>query len=280
MRALAAADYVCTSSAAPFNPANQLISPAAIHELLSAHLPRFQAQQLTAAGCGQFYKAMVHRSYCTRKNENFVSGNAHCPAGCLPLQEESNERLELLGDAVLGLIVAEYLYERFPEENEGFLTRLRSKIVNGTMLSELSARLGLDRHVIVSRQIEDAGGRRNKKVLEDAFEAFIGAMYLTLQDYEATRDWFVAFLEDSVDVSQLVLTQNNHKDMLVKYFQHNFNAAPQFLDAPSPGSNRVAVMVRGVNGSVIGAGSGSTRRHAEEDAAKAALRYFGAPVYA
>ena len=119
---------------------------------------------------------------------------------------------------MLSLIVADYLYERFPSENEGFLTRMRSKIVNGVMLAELSSFLGIGRHVLISRQIEENDGRKNKKILEDCFEAFLGAIYLSTS-FEKAKIWFVSFLEASVDVTELVLTQNNNKDMLAKYMQ-------------------------------------------------------------
>ena len=259
----------------PFNPANRLIRVDEIEAMLS----RYGIAD-RVLDCAEFYKSMVHRSYCTRKNENFISGNLQCPPSCLPLQEESNERLELLGDAVLNLVVAEYLFERFPSENEGFLTRLRSKIVNGQMLSELSAMLGLDRYVIISKQIEENDGRKNKKILEDCFEAFLGAMYLTLKSYSKSKAWLVAFLEENVDMTELVLTQNNHKDTLAKYFQHNFNSQPKFCDdAERSTANKFCVMVKNAKSVVVGWGSGPSRKLAEDEAAKAALKYYGVPVY-
>lgn len=259
----------------PFNSINRLISPVEI----AAMLRKYGVDDVPL-DCSQYYTSMVHRSYCTRKNENFISGNIQCPANCMPLQEESNERLELLGDAVLNLIVAEYLFERFPSENEGFLTRLRSKIVNGQMLAELSSMLGLEKHVIIARQIEDNDGRKNKKILEDCFEAFIGAMYLSLASYRKTYTWFVSFLENNIDVTELVLTQNNHKDMLSKYFQHNFSCHPKFLDdSTKEPSGKFSVLVKNAKNVVIGTGTGHSRKLAEEDASKAALRYFGVAVH-
>ncbi|PNG99642.1 putative ribonuclease 3 [Tetrabaena socialis] len=263
------------SESAPFNPANRLITREEIRALLSKYGVHCTTE---LDDCTEYYKSMVHRSYCTRKNENFISGNIQCPSNCMPLQEESNERLELLGDAVLNLVVAEYLFERFPTENEGFLTRLRSKIVNGQMLSELSLMVGLDKYVIISKQIEENDGRRNRKVLEDCFESFLGAMYMTLA-FAKTRTWFVTFLEENVDVTELVLTQNNHKDMLSKYLQHNYNSQPRFSDDARSQGSGFRVIVKDAKNTVIGAGSGATRKMAEEQAAKTALRYYGVAVY-
>lgn len=255
----------------PFNTRNTLITLNEIRGLLL----KYGVEDAVKDG-GQYFKSMVHRSYCTRKNETFKAGNLQCPANCLPLQEESNERLEFLGDAVLNLIVADYLFERFPSENEGFLTRLRSKIVNGAMLAELSLMLGLDKYVIISKHMEDNDGRTNKKVMEDSFEAFLGAMYMSLASYDKTKAWFVAFLEANVDVTELVLTQHHDKDMLAKYFQQTFNCQPKYIDdlATTWKAHKFSVIVKNPKNAVVGTGRGATRKLAEDDAARAALRYF------
>ena len=75
--------------------------------------------------------AFIHKSYCTMKNTDFKTSNINCPNDCIPLQDMSYERLEFLGDAILNMIVANYLYFRFPDQNEGFLSKIRTRIVNG-----------------------------------------------------------------------------------------------------------------------------------------------------
>jgi ribonuclease-3 len=90
----------------------------------------------------------------------------------------SYERIEFLGDALLGMIVANYLYTRFPDQNEGFLSKIRTKIVNGRMLGYLSDKIGFPKFAIISKQVEETGGRNNFKIMEDIFEAFIGALFL------------------------------------------------------------------------------------------------------
>ncbi len=178
-----------------YNPSNK----AASREALATLLRRFGVAE-PPRDVDLYRRAFVHRSYCTRKNDTFITGNQHCPPDCLPLQEESYERLEFLGDAVLGLVTAAYLHERYDTENEGFLTRVRTKLVNGATLAGFALSLGLDKLIIMSRQIEDAGGRQNKNILEDCFEAFIGALYVD-QGYQAASRWVVAFLEDTIDFS-------------------------------------------------------------------------------
>lgn len=219
-----------------------------------------------------YRRAFVHRSYCTRKNDTFVTGNQHCPPGCLPLQEESYERLEFLGDAVLGLITASYLHERYQSENEGFLTRVRTKLVNGVTLAGFAHALGFPRFVIMSKQIEDAGGRDNKNILEDCFEAFIGALHVDL-GFAAAERWVVAFLEDAIDFSELVRHRSNLKEVLFKHFQHTYHEVPQLTDSVQARDYVVTVRVK--NGGVIGVGRGKAKRDAERDAVAAALEYCG-----
>lgn len=260
-------------AALPYNAANAPPSRADVDGLLGAHAPGARCRDL-----GIYLKAMTHRSYCTRRNESFLSGNALCPPGCVPLQRDSNERLEFLGDAVLYLATSSYLLERYPGCDEGFLTRMRTKLVCGTMLATLAQAAGLQRWVILSRQLEEAGGREQRAVLEDAFEAFLGALYLDL-GYDAARAWLVAFMEAHLDFAQLVNAQNSPKDVLNRYMRRNHGALPTFEEAaaaPGAAGAQAAVVVRH-RGAVVATGRGETRREAEDAAARAALAYFGVP---
>ena len=128
--------------------------------------------------------AFIHKSYCTMKNADFATGNTNCPTNCIALQDMSYERLEFLGDAVLNMVVANYLYFRFPDQNEGFLSKIRTRIVNGKMLGYLSNEIGFSKFAIISKQVEDANGRNNYKIMEDIFEAFIGALFTDFQNHD------------------------------------------------------------------------------------------------
>ena len=104
---------------------------------------------------------------------------AICPTNCIDLFDESYERLEHLGDSILGATVSTYLMKRFPTENEGFMTDLKKEIVCNEMLGSLSLKIGLDKFYIISRHNEDAcNGRTNTKKLGDILEAFIGALWI------------------------------------------------------------------------------------------------------
>jgi len=246
----------------PFNPRNVLLT----HEQLSVILRNY-GHNFPVRDVSLFRKALTHRSYCTRKNENFVEGNASCPAeGCLPLQEESNERLEFLGDAVLNLVVASYLFQRYPDENEGFLTRMRTKLVNGNILAELFRKTGLENFTIISKQIEDNNGRFNKNVMEDCFEAFLGAVFVDGGDqgFIAAETWLINFLESNVDFPGLIAKQNNYKDMLAKYFQHAFNCMPRFIEVDPP-ITTIAATASTASFLPAGANSGEEDREDSDD---------------
>lgn len=219
-----------------------------------------------------FRNAFVHKSYCTRKNENFLNGNLKCPTNCVPLQEESNERLEFLGDAVLNLSTAKYLFERYPNENEGYLTKIRTKLVNGNMLAFLANALNLNKFIIISKQIEDGNGRQNKKILEDCFEAFLGALLLN-SDFNISYQWLINVFENEIDFSELLSSNTNYKDVLLKYFQHNFNIVPIFYELST--DSKIYRVCLKHKGNIISTGFGCNKKQAENECSKNALRYFG-----
>jgi ribonuclease-3 len=228
----------------PYNTKNALLAVSDVVNILTAYGVDAPPKNIDI-----YRKAFVHKSYCTRKNENFVTGNTKCPVGCLPLQEDSNERLEFLGDAILNVTVATYLFERYPSENEGFLTRMRTKLVNGKMLAHLSKIVGLEKFILMSKQIEEGDGRSNTNILEDTLEA-------------------------NLDFSDLVKLNNNMKDIILKYYQQNFGYTPKFyeIDVTMEGKIKMfKVCLKDINGTIISDGSGRTKKEAEQDAAKKAI---------
>lgn len=252
----------------PYNEKNVLITEEHLHDLLQAYDVYKPFKNLDIYRC-----AMVHKSYCTRKNENFYDGNVECPTGCIPLQEESNERLEFLGDSVLNIAVASYLFERYPDENEGFLTRMRTKLVNGRMLAKLCKIVGLNKYILISKQIEDNDGRNILNILEDAFEAFLAAIYLDF-DYETAKTWIISIIENNLDFSELVRQNHNYKDQLLKYFQQNYGYMPKFYeqDVETVNNHKIfKVCLKDSSDNIISIGCGSNKKEAENDAASKAL---------
>ena len=267
----------------PHNPLNRLISEPEVREMLKAYGLNLKPRNLCL-----YRKAFVHRSYCVRKNENIIEGNKACPEGCVPLQEESNERLEFLGDSDLNLVTAAYLYERYPDENEGFLTRLRTRIVNGTQLAAFARGLGLERHLIVSSQIEASGGRTSAKLLEDAFEALIGAIYLDFNamrvkneklnglgiGLQAVQVWLVNLIEQNVDFTSLITTEDNPKERLIRYMNTHHGVHPRFVERPPPDPESVLIAVM-KGDEVLATHMASSKKTAEQGAARMALEYVG-----
>lgn len=261
----------------PYNIVNKVISEEEILSLINLD----SVDEIKNVNI--YRRAFVHKSYCTRKNENFVEGNINCPKDCLPLQEESNERLEFLGDSVLNLVIASYAFERYPNVNEGFLTNIRTKLVNGNMLARLSKEIGLNKYLIISHQIELNDGRKNKNILEDVFESFIGAIYLDFEaqnksGYDYAKKWVIQIIEENVDFTELMNTNINYKDKFVKYCQHNLQYIPTFFQTnviEQNGKKVHTVCVKNNNGVTIGVGKGFTKKEAEIDAAKKGLEYFG-----
>lgn len=245
--------------------------------------------------------AFVHKSYCTMKNLDFDKSNINCPEDCLPLQDMSYERLEFLGDSLLGMIVANYLYNRFPDQNEGFLSKIRTKIVNGKMLGFLSEKIGFPKYAIISKQVEDVNGRQNFKIMEDIFEAFLGALFLDFQTeidevkipdhikitpfsgagYFIVEKWIIYILENYIDFSELIRVKNNYKDMLVSYMQHQLQDSPRFYEINVVSRNNTRIFtycVKDRNNTVIASSTGSTKKEAENNTAREALLYYGVNV--
>lgn len=277
----------------PYNPNNVLLQEHDLRDLFERH----GLADLKFHNINLYRNAFVHRSYCTMKNHDFDTGNTRCPEGCLPLQEMSYERLEFLGDAILGYVVAHYLMVRFPDQDEGFLSRIRTKIVNGKMLGHLAELVGFPRFAILSKQIEEISGRKNYKIMEDVFEAFIGAIMMDFQcdednvdlpqqvdvpfqgsGYYVAQAWIVNILEQYLDFADLIQSKTNYKDMLVRYMQHTFQDAPKFFEISVDTKSNHKVFtycVKNRAGTVLGTATGSTKKDAENNAAMSALQYYG-----
>ena len=257
----------------PYNAKNRLIGNSEIIKILNDYGVTQKYNDLSL-----YRKSFIHKSYCTRKNENFIDGNLNCPAGSLPLQEESNERLEFLGDSILGMVIADYLYERYPDENEGFLTKMRSKIVNGKMLASLSAKIGFDKWILISSQIEENEGRKNSNIIEDCFEAFIAAVYLDFgkDGFEMAQTWIIGVVEEYIDFSELIKQNHNYKDLLLKYFQQNFGYSPRCYEMsietnPINNAKIYTMCVKDDKNNVLSIGKGGNKKDAENDSARLAL---------
>jgi ribonuclease-3 len=183
-----------------------------------------------------------------------------------------NQRLEFLGDAVLGLVLSRQLYEKFPEADEGLLTKSRAKLVNSTALAAHGRALGLGAHLVLSRGEENTGGRERASALTDAFESLLGAIFLDA-GLDAARVFILR--EFAADVAELDLPSGieNPKGELQELLQGKSATAPQYqtISAEGPDHDRQFVCAVLHDGAELARGSGKSKKTAESDAALAAL---------
>ena len=185
---------------------------------------------------------------------------------------ESNERLEFLGDAVLGTVVAELLYRTFPDRAEGLLTRTRATLVNGKALAGYAAAIGLGDLVLMSENMAASDGRRNTTILADAFEAVVGAVYLDL-GFSASRRFVARVLDECVDLEVAAADKSNHKSRLLEYVQGLGLEQPVYdtVSEEGPSHDRTFTVVVRVDGVRMGEGVDRSKKGAEQLAARQAL---------
>lgn len=184
-------------------------------------------------------------------------------------EKTSNERLEFLGDAVLGAIIAEHLFRLYPYKNEGFLTQLRSKIVNGQNLKALALKFGFNDHLRTSLNKEE---RTRSSAYGDAFEAFIGAVYLD-KGYEATRKFVVGkIIKYHVDIEELVNTNEDYKSQLQIHCQKNkLPLEYRLISEKKAGANKLYTVQVFINNEAKIKFEGQSKKAAEQKAAQLTL---------
>jgi ribonuclease III len=181
----------------------------------------------------------------------------------------SNERLEFLGDAVLGAIIADYLFKMYPYKNEGFLTQLRSRIVNGQNLKELAFKFGFDQLLKASLGKEE---KTKSSAFGDAFEAFIGAVYLD-QGYNKTRQFVISkIVKHHVDLDELVRNNEDYKSQLQIYCQKNkCSLEYRLLSEERQGANKLYAVQVFINQQPYIRFENFSKRLAEQKAAQLTL---------
>ena len=182
----------------------------------------------------------------------------------------SNERLEFLGDSILGMVVADHLYRNFPDRPEGELTRMRADMVCESSLADVANRVGLGNHLMLGHGEERFGGRSRNSILADAVESVIAASYLD-GGFEAAAGIIRRFILPNVPVTKL--HNKDYKTALQELVQQKKNQVLSYALAGETGpdhdkSFRVEVSL---NGTVVGCGQGSSKKRAEQDAARAAI---------
>ncbi len=182
--------------------------------------------------------------------------------------KSSNERLEFLGDAILGAVIAELLFKNYPYKDEGFLTELRSKIVNRANLNQLARKMGFDQLIVFDTKVVNAQ-TKNHSMLGDAFEALIGAIYMD-KGYDFTKDFLLKrIVKPYVDIHTLELTETNFKSKLIEWCQRNGKEFVFVMIENSEGDSPKLFTVQTIiDGESFGIGKDYNKKNAEKIAAE------------
>ena len=184
-----------------------------------------------------------------------------------------NQRLEFLGDAVLGLVLTGELYEKFPTYGEGPLTKARAQMVNRRTLADEARRLGLGEQLLLSRGEETSGGRERPSSLADSFEALLGAIFLD-GGYEGAREFILRSFRDAFGELTEIPNLENPKGELQELLQAGSSESPQYelTSVSGPDHDRLFECAVLHGGAELGRGTGKSKKMAESEAAVSALR--------
>ncbi len=216
---------------------------------MNVKLPEFKDEKIRKL-------VFTHRSYLNENKE----------------VQESNERLEFLGDSILSFVVSSHIYSQHPDIKEGDLTSLRSVLTNTQTLYLVSEALGLGNLLTMSKGEEDGGGRTNKTILANTYEAVVGGLYLD-QGIDAAREFITQTIIENAN--EFVGSQGlkDAKSMLQEYMQEKFKVSPDYriLDEQGPDHDKNYTSGVFLNGELIAKGVGHSKQEAEKDAAQKAL---------
>jgi ribonuclease-3 len=275
----------------PWNPRNKIIDDDSIIAILKKY-----GVVKPPPNPDLFRQACVHKSYVDRTEQWAEEGEeqilAERPSNCLPLQEADNEGCEFAGDSLLGCVVALYLYERYAGKGEGFLTRLRTRIVNNKMLGTLAKKMGFEPWIIVSRHVEEvcAGGRSNLRLLGSMFEAWVYALYKNYSGdnklegpghgFVVVKTFIISIMQKHINFVELITDDNNFKDQLLRHFQATFHQPPRYKEVEVVGPPHDRTFTMGVidpnnEAKVLAKSTARNKKVAEQEASRLALIALG-----
>ncbi|ADK81015.1 ribonuclease III [Sediminispirochaeta smaragdinae] len=201
--------------------------------------------------------AFSHRSFANEQGTNV----------------DNNEKLEFLGDSVLGLVVSEYLFALLPDKAEGDLARVKSFVVSEDSLAEIARKIKVDNYILIGKGEEYSGGRNKKAILADCMEAIIGSFYLD-SGFKAARSFVLKYLIPEINKVLENRHKKDYKTLLQEYVQKQFKSYPRYslVKKTGPDHDRTFWIEVKIDGKVYGPGKGKNKKEAEQHAAGLAYR--------
>ncbi len=216
-----------------------------------------QEMQIAFHDSTLLHQALVHTSYANENKTGIV---------------EHNQRLEFLGDAVLDLVIGEYLFRKFPQLPEGELTKARARIVCEATLAHCATKIGLGKYLLLGKGEDGTGGRQRPSILADAFEAVIGAVYL-----DSGYDSVARFIQNSLSNELLLVRQgdytNDYKTLLQEIVQRDSEQRITYevIEETGPDHDKSFFVAAVINNTTMGTGRGKSKKEAEQSAAHQAI---------
>lgn len=241
---------------------NKLITKQVVEGILEKYGVKIKVRDIKL-----YIKAMTHVSYVIGDDSTKDKSEIK------ELRKQSQQLLELEGDAALRHVFAKYLCRRYPNTNEGFVSDLKIKLEERKALADFCKVVGLDAYILMSRMTEESGGRMSPKVLEDTFEAFIGALDIDQGFDHVVKPFMFNLIEDVVNFSDYIMLRTNYKDELMKMYQQRKWRNPIYKEiAKDPHTNIYTVGVEDNEGNIVACGRGKQKVVAEQAAAQEAIR--------
>lgn len=273
----------------PWNEKNKLLTEENVYNFFKKVGIQNPQSFLKINDLSLYQTAFVHSSYVVN-TQNPITENVN---NSIPLFTKDYEDMEFLGDRCLDLSAAFYLYRKYPDTGQGFKTKMKTKLVKKSMLATFADFLGFQEFMIISKHIEEktASGRNNRRFLEDMMEAFICAIFLDQNKntencsydrplgpgWNCVNYFIESLFESCVDFEELVLNEENFKEVLLQYYQKEFRMTPQYIQINVEGPPHERIFTMGVldkQGQIIAEGKGNCKKEAEQQASKNALDYF------
>lgn len=236
------------------NPYNKLISKEKVEAILNSYGPIGDNNtKMVVNNLENYQKAFIHESYYMAV-QNLLKGQDEFKVYINYIPDESSERLEFLGDHILKAVMGRYLYERFDNEREGFLTRLKIRMEKTSMLHKLAEKMGFREYILLSTQVEKSGilgmwrGRNVLRNCENAFEAFIGSIMVDNGEagYRYAERFVRKIIENEIDFSEMIACNDNYKDSLQRYFQSKKWKTPEYDGIEEDGPVYRRIFTRGL----------------------------------